>query len=56
MEGRVKVTNTMYFIKKEEVPQNRFGEVTYGRVVCHVKERKYEKNRTKLTVFGYRTK
>ena len=48
MKGHVKCTNKMSFIKKEEVPQNIFREVTYSRVVCDVRERKSEKKITRL--------
>ena len=43
MKGRFKGTNTMYLLKKEEVTQNWFREVTYGRVVCDVREGKADK-------------
>ena len=56
MKHIVKVTNTMSFIKKEEAPQNRFREVTYGRVVCNAREGKYDKKRTILTVNEERIK
>ena len=52
MKGRVKCTNKMSFIKKEEVPQNIFRDVTYGRVVCDIREGKPDKNRTGLIVGG----
>jgi hypothetical protein len=29
-DGRVKGTNTIFFIKKEEVPKERIKDVTYG--------------------------
>ena len=33
MPGRVEGTDTMFFIKKEEVPPDRFKDVTYGKFV-----------------------
>ena len=42
----------MFFIKKNETPNNRRRDVTYGRIVCDVREGKAEKNRTRLTVGG----
>ena len=53
---RVKGTNKMSFIKKEEVPQNIFIEVNYVRVVCDARKGKSDKNRTILTVDGDRIK
>ena len=40
----------MSFIKKEEVFQNLFRDVTYVKEVCDVREGKVNKNRTRLTV------
>ena len=34
MKGRVTGTNTMFFIPKGNIPQDRFKDVTYGRIVC----------------------
>jgi hypothetical protein len=48
--GRVKGTNTIVFIKREQVPQGR--KVTYGRIVVDVRPQKEEKERTRLTVGG----
>ena len=56
MKVRIKGTNTMYFIKKEELPQNLFREITYSRVVYDVREVKADKNRTMSTVIGDRIK
>ena len=47
---RVKGTNTIFFVDKKEVPQDRFKDVTYGKFVCMYRENKEEKNRTRLTV------
>ena len=52
--GRVKGTNTVFFIDKSEVPQERFRDVTYGKFVCSVHPEIEEKNRTQLTVGGNR--
>ena len=37
IKGHVKGTNTVSLIKEEEVPQNKFIEVTYSRVVCDMR-------------------
>ena len=35
--GRVTGTNTVFLIKKSEVPQERFKDITYGKFVCMVR-------------------
>ena len=50
--GRVKGTNTVFFINKSEVPPERFKDVTYRNFVCMVRPEKEEKKRTRLTVGG----
>lgn len=52
MKDRVKGTDTMNFIHKYEVPQDRFKDVTYGRIVCDVRPQKEETHRTRITVGG----
>ena len=54
MPGRVEGTDTMFFIKKEEVPPDRFKDVTYGKFVVDYRENKEEKERVRLTVGGDR--
>ena len=44
MKGRVDETNTMHFIHKHEVPQDRFKDVTYREINCHYREGKAEPN------------
>ena len=53
MEGRVKVTNTILFIKKEDLPAARWKNVTYGRIVVNYCPEKSDPNRVRLTVSGY---
>jgi hypothetical protein len=50
--GRIKGTNTIFFIPKGKVPPGRV--VTYGRFVCTERPNKPEPNRTRLTVGGDR--
>ena len=50
--GRVEGTNTMFFIPKNKVPQDRFKDVTYGRIVVDYRPQKEEPHRTRLTVGG----
>ena len=53
--GRTKnPTNTIKFIRKEDVPKDRRKDVTYGQFVCTVRPEKAEKNRTRFTVGGDR--
>ena len=49
-----KPTNTIFFIHKHEMPEERFKDCTYGKFVCVVRPQKAEKNRTRLTVGGNR--
>ena len=48
--GRVQGTDTIQFIHKNEVPTDRFKDVTYLRMVCQVRTEKKESNRTRATV------
>ena len=45
---------THFFLRRRKIPRDRRKDVTYGRVVCDVRDRKTEKNRTRLTVGGNR--
>ena len=53
-DGRVKGTNTIKFIKKDQVPTNRKKDVTYGSFNCDYRPGKEEEERTRLTVGGDR--
>jgi hypothetical protein len=48
--GRIKGTNTIFFINHHEVPQGQF--CTYARFVCSERPQKAEVERTRLTVGG----
>jgi hypothetical protein len=52
--GRIKGTDTIRFIRKSDIPQDRRKDVTYGRFVCNVRPEKAEPNRTRFTVGGDR--
>ena len=53
--GRIKnPTNTIKFIRKKDVPNDRRKDVTYGQFVCSVRPEKKEKERTRFTVGGDR--
>ena len=47
-------TNTIQFIRKHDIPQDRRKDITYGSFVCSVRSEKKEKNRTRFTVGGDR--
>ena len=48
MEG----TNTIFFVKYDEIPKDRIKDVTYGRIVVDYRPQKSEPHRTRLTVGG----
>ena len=48
MEG----TNTLFFIEKNEVPSDRFKDVTRDRIVCNMRPEKEDPNRARATVMG----
>lgn len=51
--GRIKnPTNTIRFIRENEIPKERRKDVTYGSFVCTVRPEKAEPNRTRFTVGG----
>jgi hypothetical protein len=52
--GRISGKNTISFIDKSAVPEDRFKDVNYGKFVCSVRLEKAEKNRTRLVVGGNR--
>ncbi len=53
-DGRVKGTNTIQFIRKDQIPIERMKEGTYGSFNCDFKPNKEEKERTRLTAGGDR--
>ena len=53
-KGRVDGTDTMYFIHKHEVPQDRFKDVSCRKINCHYREGKAEPNQVRLTAGGDR--
>ena len=52
---RIKGTNTIQFIRKQDVPAARQKDVTYGQFVCNVRPEKKERHRTQFVVGGDRT-
>ena len=52
--GRVKATNTIFFIPKDKVPKDRMKDVMYGSFSCNLKPNKAETHQTRLTTGGDR--
>jgi hypothetical protein len=52
--GRVKGTNTIFFIQKDQVPIDRRKDVMYGSFGCELKPNKEENHYTRLTAGGDR--
>ena len=52
MEGRVKGTNTNFFIPKEDLPAARWKDVTYDRIVVNYRPKKSDPNRFRFNVGG----
>jgi hypothetical protein len=52
--GRVKATNTIFFIPKDKVLKDRMKDVTYGSFSCNLKPNKLETHQTRLTAGGDR--
>ncbi len=49
---RIKGTDTIFFVNKNDIPADRRRDITYGKFVCEFKPNKLEKERTFLTVGG----
>jgi len=45
-------TETIFFISKTDIPQDRKGDETYGRILCVYREGKKDKYRTRITIGG----
>ena len=54
MPGRNTGTDTLFFITPDDIPKERWKDVTSGRIVCNERSQKEEVNRTRLTVDGSR--
>ena len=48
MPGRVEGTNTIFFINRDDVPPDRWKDVTYAQIACNVRPQKEETIRTRL--------
>jgi hypothetical protein len=47
-----KTTETIFFIQRENIPDDRKGDETYARMVCMYCEGKNDKYRTRITMGG----
>ena len=52
LDGVVEGTDTMDFIAKHDIPQDRWHDITYARIVCSYRPEKTDPNRVWLTVGG----
>ncbi len=50
----MKPTNTIFFIRKDQVPKDQTKDVTYGSIRCNIKLNKEEKHRLQLKAGGDR--
>ena len=50
--GCIKGTETIFFVKREDIPQDRMQDVTYAQFVCNIRPEKEEKHRTRCIVGG----
>jgi hypothetical protein len=55
MPGRNKGMNTIFFVRRDQVPRNRIKDTTYGLITCLISPEKIdEPNRTRLVAGGDR--
>ena len=45
-------TETIFFMSKHDIPKERQGDVTYGRIVCVCRKGKKDKYHTRITMGG----
>ena len=45
-------TETIFSVNKSQIPEERRGDVTYGRIVCVYRDGKKDKYRTRITMGG----
>jgi hypothetical protein len=56
MLGRNNGPDTLFFVDRKEVPEDRWKDVTYGKIVCNVQPLKAEAGCTRLTFGGNNAK
>ena len=45
-------TETIFFVKRKDIPEDRQKDVTYGRICCNYREQKKDAYRTRITMGG----
>jgi hypothetical protein len=50
--GQIQGTNTIFFIHKNQIPDDKWKDVTYAKFVCELKLNKKEIHQTRLSVGG----
>jgi hypothetical protein len=50
--SQIEVTNTIFFVQKNDVPADQQRDVTHGKFVCEYKPNKTEQERTRFTMAG----
>jgi hypothetical protein len=50
--GRIDGTNTIFFVHKHEIPQDRLKDITYIKFVASVRTEKYDPHRIRATLGG----
>ena len=50
--GRIKGTDTIQFIHKHQIPQDRWKDITYIKFVCNIRTEKKDLYRTRATMGG----
>ncbi len=50
--GQIQSTNTIFFIHKNQIPGNRWKDLTYAKKLCELKPNKKEIHQTRLTLSG----
>ena len=50
MPGQVEGTDTIFFIRKDQIPPERLKDSTYAQIVCNVRPEKDKKEQARITV------
>ena len=54
LDGVVEGTDTLDFITRDDIPRDRWQDITYARIVCNYRPEKSDPNRVRITVGGNR--
>ena len=50
MRRLITTSQTIFSIKKSDIPDNRRGDITYGRICCNYRSKKKDPYRTRITM------